>query len=67
MKAIDKLKVDDSIGIFSPSSPITYSCPKRFQRAKNIYKKKDLILLKEILQESMIIIDLETLKKEQRN
>lgn len=40
MKAIDKLKVDDSIGIFSPSSPITYSCPKRFQRAKKYLQEK---------------------------
>lgn len=29
-----KLKAGDSIGIFSPSSPITYTCPKRFIRAK---------------------------------
>ena len=33
MGSIDKLKVGDSIGIFSPSTPITYSCPKRFKRA----------------------------------
>jgi muramoyltetrapeptide carboxypeptidase LdcA involved in peptidoglycan recycling len=34
MEYIKKLKVGDSIGIFSPSSPITYLCPKRFERAK---------------------------------
>lgn len=34
MNNVTKLKVGDSIGIFSPSSPITYSCPKRFERAK---------------------------------
>ena len=40
MKTIDKLKVGDSIGIFSPSSPITYSCPKRFERAKKYLQDK---------------------------
>lgn len=44
MKTIEKLKVGDSIGIFSPSSPITYSCPIRFERAKNICRIKALIL-----------------------
>jgi len=34
MNNIERLKVGDSIGIFSPSSPITYSCPRRFERAK---------------------------------
>jgi len=33
MKHQDKLKAGDTIGIFSPSSPITYSSPKRFERA----------------------------------
>lgn len=36
MEYIQKLKVGDSIGIFSPSSPITYSCPKRFERAEEL-------------------------------
>lgn len=40
MKYIEKLKVGDSIGIFSPSSPITYSCPKRFKRAKKYLQEK---------------------------
>lgn len=44
MKNIDKLRSGDSIGIFSPSSPITYLCPKRFERGKNIYKEKVLRL-----------------------
>lgn len=40
MEYIKKLRVGDSIGIFSPSSPITYSCPKRFNRAKKyLYDK----------------------------
>lgn len=40
MKYIDKLKVGDSIGNFSPSSPITYLCPKRFERAKKYLHEK---------------------------
>ncbi|WP_252231230.1 S66 peptidase family protein [Clostridium sp. ZBS15] len=40
MKHIDKLKVGNSIGIFSPSSPITYSCPERFERAKKYLQEK---------------------------
>ena len=40
MEHIEKLKVGGSIGIFSPSSPITYSCPKRFERAKRYLEEK---------------------------
>ena len=40
MKYIDKLNVGDTIGIFSPSSPITYSCPGRFERAKKYLQDK---------------------------
>ncbi len=40
MNYIDKLRIGDSIGIFSPSSPITYSCPKRFERAKEYLQEK---------------------------
>ncbi|WIV11559.1 S66 peptidase family protein [Proteiniborus sp. MB09-C3] len=40
MGYIKKLKIGDSIGIFSPSSPITYSCPKRFKRAKKYLQDK---------------------------
>lgn len=40
MKKVDKLKIGDSIGIFSPSSPITYSCPNRFERAKKYLQEK---------------------------
>lgn len=40
MNNITKLKVGDSIGIFSPSSPITYSCPNRFDRAKKYLQSK---------------------------
>lgn len=35
-----KLMVGDTIGIFSPSSPITYSCPNRFARAKKYLASK---------------------------
>lgn len=37
---MDKLKVGDCIGIFSPSSPITYTVPKRFERAKAFLEHK---------------------------
>ncbi|HBC31694.1 MAG TPA: LD-carboxypeptidase [Clostridiales bacterium] len=40
MGKIKSLKPGDSIGIFSPSSPATYSCPKRFERAKNYLQDK---------------------------
>lgn len=40
MKHIDKLKIGDSIGFFSPSSPITYTCPKRFERGKKYLEDK---------------------------
>lgn len=40
MNSIPKLKAGDSIGIFSPSSPITYSCPNRFERAKKYLQSK---------------------------
>lgn len=34
VKYMNKLKPGDTIGIFSPSSPITYFCPERFHRGK---------------------------------
>jgi muramoyltetrapeptide carboxypeptidase LdcA involved in peptidoglycan recycling len=40
MSKIEKLKAGDTIGIFSPSSPITYFCPKRFNRAKEYLQSK---------------------------
>lgn len=40
MSYIEKLKFGDSIGIFSPSSPITYQCPNRFERAKKFLQSK---------------------------
>ena len=40
MNRIGKLKKGDYIGIFSPSSPITYSCSKRFERAKRYLQDK---------------------------
>lgn len=40
MKNIQKLKKGDTIGIFSPSTPITCFCPKRFLRAKEYLKSK---------------------------
>lgn len=35
-----RLKMGDTIGIFSPSSPITYTVPKRFHRAKAYLEAK---------------------------
>jgi muramoyltetrapeptide carboxypeptidase len=43
MNNITKLKVGDSIGIFSPSSPITYTCPNRFERAKKYLQSKEYV------------------------
>lgn len=40
MNFIKRLEVGDSIGIFSPSSPITYSSPIRFKRAKEYLQSK---------------------------
>lgn len=40
MNSIEKLKAGDAIGIFSPSSSITYSCPKRFERGKRYLQYK---------------------------
>lgn len=40
MKNTMKIKEGDSIGIFSPSSPITYNCPNRFKRAVKYLKIK---------------------------
>lgn len=40
-----KLKRGDVIGIFSPSSPITYSCPNRFNRAKKYLESKGFKIL----------------------
>ena len=45
MNQIDKLKEGDVVGIFSPSSPITYSCPKRFERAKRYLESKGFKIL----------------------
>lgn len=40
MTLLNKLQKGDKIGIYSPSSPITYSSPKRFQRAKSFLESK---------------------------
>lgn len=45
MNNICKLKIGDSIGIFSPSSPITYTCPKRFLRGKEYLESKDFNII----------------------
>ncbi|GAA0075860.1 hypothetical protein UT300005_02380 [Clostridium sp. CTA-5] len=57
MNSISKLKIGDSIGIFSPLSPITYSCPNRFERAKKYLQSKgfkiiegDILFIEDSLQ-----------------
>lgn len=40
MGKLTPLKRGDSIGIFSPSSPITNSCPTRFNRSKEYLEQK---------------------------
>ncbi len=40
MRFIEKLRVGDSIGVFSPSSPITHICPQRFLRSKKFLQDK---------------------------
>ncbi|MFT9496277.1 S66 family peptidase [Anaerosolibacter sp.] len=40
MKNLPKLNYGSSIGIFSPSSPITYSSPIRFERSKQYLQNK---------------------------
>lgn len=40
MKLLNRLKEGDKIGIFSPSSPISFSSPTRFRRAKQFLKTK---------------------------
>lgn len=40
MNNVNKLTKGDSIGIFSPSSPITYTCPNRFKRSKEYLESK---------------------------
>jgi muramoyltetrapeptide carboxypeptidase LdcA involved in peptidoglycan recycling len=39
-----KLEAGDTVGFFSPSKPITYLCPERFERAKNYLESKGFIL-----------------------
>lgn len=39
------LKYGDTIGIYSPSSPVTYTSPKRFERAKLYLEQKGFHIL----------------------
>lgn len=45
MKHLKKLKHGDTIGIFSPSSPITYLCPNRFERGKKYLENRGFKIL----------------------
>lgn len=40
MNTLKRLKLGDSIGVFSPSAPVSYTCPKRFSRGKEFLKSK---------------------------
>ena len=40
MNFIAKLKPGDSLGIISPSAPVTYGCPRRFARSKEFLQSK---------------------------
>ncbi len=40
MKILKRLEPGDFIGIFSPSAPVTYTCPKRFMRGKGYLESK---------------------------
>lgn len=40
MTLVNKLKKGDKIGIYSSSSPVTYSSPKRFERSKSYIRSK---------------------------
>lgn len=40
MTLLNRLQKGDKIGIYSPSSPITYSSPKRYHRAKSFLESK---------------------------
>jgi len=42
---MEKLKPGDKIGIFSPSSPVTATAPKRFARAKAFLESKGFIIV----------------------
>ena len=42
---MNKLRKGDTIGIFSPSSPITYNCPNRFRRGKEFLESKGFRIL----------------------
>lgn len=39
------LKYGDTIGIYSPSLPATYTSPKRFERAKSYLQQKGFHIL----------------------
>ncbi|WP_097019014.1 S66 family peptidase [Orenia metallireducens] len=45
MMSLKKLKKGDTIAFYSPSSPATYTAPKRFKRAKKYLKNKGFKLL----------------------
>lgn len=42
---MDKLKVGDKVGIFTPSSPATVTARKRYERAKSFLESKGLVIV----------------------
>lgn len=46
---MNKLRINDSIGVFSPSFPITYLAPKRFERSKIFLKNKGFNIIEGVL------------------
>lgn len=49
MTLLNRLKMGDKIGIYSPSSPITHSSPMRYERAKNYLEAKGFEIIEGIL------------------
>ncbi|MGB3261230.1 S66 family peptidase [Paenisporosarcina sp.] len=49
MTLLNRLQKGDKIGIYSPSSPITYSSPKRYHRAKSFLESKGFEIVEGIL------------------
>ncbi len=41
---LSQLKIGDTIGIFSPSKPVTHTCPKRYKRGKAFLESKGFII-----------------------
>lgn len=56
-----RLALGETIGFFSPSSPVTVTAPERFKRAKSFLQQKGFVL-QAGLRNKQIFIDLEPFK-----